>query len=60
MKSDSPAASGTSTSRASVLVAAGILLSRIGGLVRTMITAPVLGQKSDVADAWAIARSKCQ
>ncbi|MEP6918796.1 MAG: murein biosynthesis integral membrane protein MurJ [Acidobacteriota bacterium] len=41
-----------STARASALVAAGILLSRVAGLVRVSIFARYFGQQSDAADAF--------
>jgi len=41
-----------STSRAAALVAAGILLSRIAGLVRLRLFAKYFGQVSDAADAF--------
>jgi putative peptidoglycan lipid II flippase len=40
------------TARASALVAAGILLSRMAGLVRVSVFAHYFGQRSDAADAF--------
>ncbi len=44
-----------SVSRSSVLVASGILLSRIAGLIRSRFIAHVLGQSNDFADAFTAA-----
>ena len=41
-----------SAARASALVAAGILLSRLAGLVRVSVFAHYFGQRSDAADAF--------
>src|SRR3954471_19838658 len=41
-----------STARASALVAARILLSRLAGLIRVSIFARYFGQQSDAADAF--------
>ena len=41
-----------STARASGLVAAGILLSRMAGLIRVSVFAHYFGQRSDAADAF--------
>lgn len=42
----------STTSRSAALVAAGILLSRIAGLVRIRVFAHYFGQQSDAADAF--------
>src|SRR3990170_6793577 len=47
-----PPSAERSAARASGLVAAGILLSRMAGLIRVSVFAHYFGQRSDAADAF--------